>query len=512
MSERGSRRGRSLLLGLLLALALGATWRVVRFALGFPLWGDEAFLAASFFDRGPAELAQPLEHGMVTPYAYLLATWVVTRILGLSEWALRLVPLLAGLAGLGLYARFARSALGRHQALVALALLAVSYYPVRHACEMKPYAVDLAVSGALLLLAWRVRRAPSRGRWIALGAALLLAPWFSYPSVFTGGGIVLALGILEIRRPRALLPVALVGAGLVAGFLAMYVAVGSGQQWREETVRAGQWVEQMPPLERPLEIPAWLWRQHTGRMLAYPNGGRSPGSLATTLLVIVGAVVLWRRGRMDLVLLLLLSLPLMLVAAALHRYPYGGSARTTQHLAGPICLLAGAGLVAVLRLVGRRRAPTAARVVTGLLLAMAIVGIASDVRKPYKNIEDRDVRDLVRAMARDSGPNDVWIVFGAFADRPGVPDLRSWGGSPARLAYYLKREAPGALRWGDDPASLPTSPRRLVLAYVDNVQPFPEGAWSDYLCRAMAVWGRPASARRAEIGGGREVLRVHIWE
>ena len=72
----------------------------------------------------------------------------------------------------------------------------------------------------------------------------------------------------------------------------------------------------------------------------------------------------------------MLAAPLLpaFVAAALHRYPYGTSARISLYLAPAICLLAGQGLAAViLTQLGRRYAYQT------LLLATTLLGITATV-------------------------------------------------------------------------------------------------------------------------------------
>ena len=58
---------------------------------------------------------------------------------------------------------------------------------------------------------------------------------------------------------------------------------------------------------------------------------------------------LWGTGRRSLLLMLTAPFVLTLIAAALRLYPYGGSARVAQHLAPPICLLAGMGIASLLK-------------------------------------------------------------------------------------------------------------------------------------------------------------------
>ena len=75
-------------------------------------------------------------------------------------------------------------------------------------------------------------------------------------------------------------------------------------------------------------------------MLAYPYGGNNFGSTLTTILVVAGCIrMARRRARRPLLFLLLGPLPVALVAAALHRYPYGTSARVMLYMAPAFCLL-----------------------------------------------------------------------------------------------------------------------------------------------------------------------------
>ena len=87
-------------------LLLGVLLRVARYATCQPLWGDEAYLSASFIDRGFWELLKPLDYHQVAPPLFLWAELAFVRLLGFNEWSLRLFPLLCGVAGLWLFHAF----------------------------------------------------------------------------------------------------------------------------------------------------------------------------------------------------------------------------------------------------------------------------------------------------------------------------------------------------------------------------------------------------------------------
>jgi len=53
-------------------LCLGIGWRVLRWSLGMPMWGDEVMLALNFLDRSWDGWLQPLDMGQVAPPLFML--------------------------------------------------------------------------------------------------------------------------------------------------------------------------------------------------------------------------------------------------------------------------------------------------------------------------------------------------------------------------------------------------------------------------------------------------------
>ena len=75
---------------LLLLVALGLIARLVRYAVGFPIWGDESFVACNFLTRDlHGLLSQPLEFEMVVPLGWLVPTHLLSSWLGPEPWVLR---------------------------------------------------------------------------------------------------------------------------------------------------------------------------------------------------------------------------------------------------------------------------------------------------------------------------------------------------------------------------------------------------------------------------------------
>jgi hypothetical protein len=428
----------------LILLLLGISWRVLRYLIQFPIWGDEASVCLNLMDRDYLGLMRPLRYVQVAPLLFLWSELAAFRLLGGGEWALRLLPFFAGLGSLFLFWNLVRRVLPPLAGVLAIGILAVAYYPVRHTCEVKPYAFDLFVALALLLAAVNFLHDPQQRRWlIVLSVLVPIALGLSYPAVFVAGAVSVALLPTLWRGAdwRAWCWYAAYNGLLVATFLAIYLVAGTGQYASTGGTENDYWADWFPP-GAPLALLRWLARVHTGNLMAYPVGGRDGTSVVTCLLAVTGLCLFIHARRWQLLALLLVPFALTFLAAALHRYPYGGSARIAQHLAPSICVLAGAGTAAVLagaaRWIGSEQRWGA--VLCGLLALVGVVGMARDWRKPYKTENDRLVRQIVADVVRQAGPDDQIVVLDANRC------------APATFEWYLRQHADrvvweGAVDW-----------------------------------------------------------------
>src|SRR5271156_3733069 len=96
--ERYFPHGQRIDRAVLAFVALGGVLRVGHFLSNYPRWGDEAFLAMSFLRRGYLDLLLPLEYGQICPILFLWAELTAVKLFGFSEMALRLCPLICGVA------------------------------------------------------------------------------------------------------------------------------------------------------------------------------------------------------------------------------------------------------------------------------------------------------------------------------------------------------------------------------------------------------------------------------
>ena len=508
-----SPRGRSRLAGWSLALLLGAlAWRAVRYALVFPMWGDEGMLAVNFHDRTFRGLLETLDYGQVAPPGFLWLELAASKLLGFSEPALRFVPFVAAALAVVLFWKLSRKLLDHRSALMAMAVFAASFYPTRYAAEVKPYSLDLLLALAIVLAAWAVYERPSEGgRWASFAVLASVSAWLSYPSIFVsaGGCLWLLTGGAGEGGGRRQARMLVVGLLIGASFLAMYWLAGSGQR---AAAPASYWSAGFPPVSEPWKIPLWALDVHTGMMLAYPNGGHSGGSTVSFLLAVAGGVVLW-RARRPVLWLLLSPLPLMLVAAALQTYPYGASARVAQHIAPAACMMIGTGIVCVLRkTLGARRTIRAVPIAVLPFLVVVIAGIARDIARPYHSKADGIAREVVSELGRESEPGDRWVVFASRDDTGPAPRYSKFVGMGGRIHFQVLAHAPGPVLWAPDPATLDdeTGGSTWLIAYGNWVfEPRP-AELDDYVRRVSEFVGGPPVVKRHELPDGEWIEIVEL--
>ncbi len=210
-------RDRQLRRATLAFVVLGVVLRIVRYALNYPLWWDESFLAVNLIKRGYLDLLRPLDYSQVCPVLFLWAELSVVKLLGFCEWTLRLLPLFCGIASVLLFHLLAGRIVRGLPLLLAVAIFAVSYHPIRHAADVKPYASDLLAALIVMAAAIEWTRAPSRGRWMWVLAAVspvLIA--LSHPAIFVISGVALALAPAVIKAHRQ--PVVIAYLGFIATF------------------------------------------------------------------------------------------------------------------------------------------------------------------------------------------------------------------------------------------------------------------------------------------------------
>ena len=348
------------------AILLGLALRTYHYLRDPVVWHDEAALIVNVLALDFVELLGPLRHAEAAPPLFLWLERATALLLGDGTLALRLPPFLASIAALALIAWTAWREMGPAAAAWAVFLIACSDRLLWHACEAKPYALDVLCATVLLALfsatrEWRI----GRRAW-AFVPLMPLIVWVSYPGCFLCGGLLLALlpEIWRDRRPASLIAFGMLGLAVVGSFALLYYGPARAQ-------RCGAmdscWTGQFPDWGRPWTVPIWS----LASTLDVARYCFMPWGYPLAALAAIGGIRLCRTGCGDFVTIAAAPLGLNLLAALLHDYPYGG-ARVVVHAAPAMAFLSAAGIGPCLDWLRVRARPAAFAATAVLLMPLGL--------------------------------------------------------------------------------------------------------------------------------------------
>lgn len=498
----------------LAVVLVGLAWRLLRYAVCFPIYGDEALLCFNLM-RGWQEILQPLEYGQIAPLPFVLGEWGCYHLLGSSEYSLRLLPLLASVLSLPLFWMLARTVLSREAAWLATAILSVSTWPVAMGSLIKPYSGDLFWALTLLVPAARILKKQERAggfwwAWLLIAAPLAIVS--SFTSAFVGGAVGLALLPLvwRSRSPRVWLAFAGFGVLLLGAFAWNYSQVMARTPSDIRGYMDWYWRTGFPPAD-VAGFFFWLLKAHVGQAFAYPIGAANGGSTLTFLLVLLGVIALWRGERRYLPLIAL-PFALSFSASCTRNYPYGDSCRLAQHLAPSICLLAGAGIVFALRSARPETRQRTLLFACSFFALIGLIGVGKDLLRPYRTAGDLWHRQNVAELFRHVSAED-----------------RVYHSLPLEhlditLRWYLFNQDVKPVAWTSaDLAALPSGNGRVWLLDMDHVfdltwRPHEERKGLRELTEALADSSLERQAPwhflrfgKGAIGLEIQYVGIHVW-
>jgi hypothetical protein len=347
----------------------GLALRLMVYLRDLPVWQDESYLILNVLNKGFTSLLGPLADCQAAAPLFLWTERLAVLTLGAGTYALRLVPLLAGCAGMLLMAVTARRLLDPRAVPWGLLLFAGSDMLLWHACEAKPYATDVLAATALLGL-YAVSRSWPLGRRLLVFA--LLAPGLmglAYPACFLYGGVLTALlpAVVRAQSRQAWWAYGLLAVAVLGTFGLLLVGPIHAQR-NAELVAYWQRLGQFPPLGRPGAVPWWTM---TSCLEVFRYCVKPTGQLVAVLAV-VGAIRLVRRGQAALTMMLVVPALLPLGASFAGVYPFGGS-RLLVYQAPAVVLLLAEGTAATLTVLWPR-SRTAAVGLGALMLVPLAVG------------------------------------------------------------------------------------------------------------------------------------------
>jgi len=393
-----------------LVVLLGVAPRLWLYLTNPSLWLDESFLALNVIRRGMSGLVgHPLDFNQTAPPGFLVTEKVATEIFGKSEYALRGLPILSGIASVVLCALLARRVVAPAASVVATALVGFTGPLIYYSSELKPYAGDVAATLAITLMSVvMLRDRLGIGRVVAFGIVGFLLIEITYAGILAAAGTAAALvAVCIVDRGRdRVVPVLGVAPFWAAGaivFLVTHNGVEHGQFMQGKYGR-------FAPL--PTESGAVGWYVRRAKELAIDanlyHGAKSP-LVAVTLLaigfaIVGGADLLLRRRRLFVVLVA--PVVVTLLASLAHQYPL--LARTMLYFVPLLFIFVANGLVILVRVLPASVGAVAAAVAAGVLVVH--VAFAGPYNAAHPPSARPDLKGGLSYVARHWGRGDVLYV------------------------------------------------------------------------------------------------------
>jgi hypothetical protein len=391
------------------AVVIGVALRIWQYAANPSIWVDEAAIARNVLDRHPLELFGSLDYGQIAAPGFLLGVKLSVALLGFSEYALRLVPFIAGIVSPALFYIVARSVLRPVGTIVATLMFSMAIPLVFFSSNLKQYSLDVAVTLLVIGIALRLRRSPL-ALCSACGFAFISVPllFCSQAAVFplTVAGVVVFTDAFVVRRLDRWYRFV-----VVASWAAAVVATVAYSSWVMTTVDNVYlhrfWEQAFMPREGAIR---WLWMTAKNVFEGPPRPDVFDGSLHYALpgffaaLVAVGSVAMCAKTP-AIGALMVGPIVLTLVASAAHAYPFG--TRVSLFLLPLLLMSVVAGVDYVAQVLIPRRVGEYAPV---LLLLFAIATLLQQL-PPHRPEHLRPVMQYVSDHWKAG--DALWVYYGA---------------------------------------------------------------------------------------------------
>lgn len=399
-------------------ICLGVFLRLRQYLFNRSLWSDEAALALNIANRSFWLFFQPLDYNQATPIGFLIIEKIIVQIFGNNEFALRLFPFFCGITSLFIFYEVVRRYIGNRAMPAALGLFAIMSSLIYYSSELKQYSSDVLLVLLLYLMGMNiVQRKVTIFKsfvWGFLGASAI---WFSYPAVFLLAGIcVVSLFYLNRRGKKEILFLFNIFAIWTISFGIYYIVSLKPLVGNEYFLRVLK--HTFMPLSLNLRY-SLNWLDKTLFDLFSSRSGLKLNSIAA-LLFVVGCIAMFYE-RKEKCFLLISPFFFVLLASALHKYPFKG--RWILFLIPAIVLFIANGIEQIKIMLWDKSRIYVIIIIT-LLFWRPVIKAYNLLQNP---IQVEEIRPVIEYVVNNKQKGDLLYVYYASPQR--APAFR----------YYSKR-------------------------------------------------------------------------
>lgn len=306
---------------------MGIIFRITEYLHNRSLNEAEAPLAMNLIHRsysGLLNVKDYIQAALTAPLGFAFMEKSVIGLFGHSEFALRILPLLAGIIGLLLFLEMARRYLDHAIVPIALIFFAANDHLILFSSEAKHYSLDVAIAvGLVMSVLWIVSSERTITRMLLFGLLGAIGFWFSHSAVFVyaSGTIIILYSIVRERNWHHLLLIAITTAGAILSLGALYF-IELRDLTGDQALLSG-FQRSFVPLVPTSPVDLKLLGFCLLRTIKNPMGlSVYELGLATISLIAGMVVILWKRRLLG--VFILLTFFLTLFASSLQKYPFEG--------------------------------------------------------------------------------------------------------------------------------------------------------------------------------------------
>lgn len=382
-------------------MAIGIALRLLRYLADRSLWLDEAYLANNILTFSWKDLlTKPLMHWQAAPVGFLLLQKLAVVCLGSSEYALRVVPLMAGIVSIPLFYAIIRRSLGPAAQVMAMLLFVTLDPLVYYSAEAKQYGIDVSIALALIWAAMRwMEQKQSWARLILLALLGGVGIFLSHPAVFVLASIGTVF-LFRAGRAGILLRLLCVGAGWIALFAINYLVFL--RPLMHHAGLAAYWAADYMPYQWLAAI-KWLGWEFYELYFGYSTMWLP--LVETAMIAMLIGIGWFYRANRSMLEILLLPLVLTLAAAIVHVYPFGS--RLVLFLVPMLVVFIGAGCAVIWESV-----TPSGRWVAALILATIFIPTAArDLYYIVFTQKREEIRPVMAYIRDHKQPGDSLYIF-----------------------------------------------------------------------------------------------------
>ena len=278
---------------------------------------DECRLAITMLGKNLWQMFLPLGDAQSAPPLFVLCSKILANICGYSEKVLWIIPLLAGVAGMFCFYKLAEEYFEKKiSVLISLFIFAVNSMLVQYSSIFKQYSTDVLVGILCLYYLSKININNLNKKQLAiLILSMIILPFVSLPSIFFIGGMLVINFVKNYRNKKALAKIFVTILPFVLTMILYYVFNLAPSKADMDISFPNYWNDGF--LTASYES---IMKVLVGNIKYY----LMPNSLSFfTLILLLWGVVLMVKDKVKPLSCYILSVYfLILLASALHLYPY----------------------------------------------------------------------------------------------------------------------------------------------------------------------------------------------